>query len=330
MTFASPWWLLWLLVLPVVVAVYGWSRRRRRRQDAALAAQGLVSTQGGRALNWQRHVPFALFVVALGLVVVACARPMATVSLPRRQATVVLCIDVSNSMAATDVKPSRIGAAKIAAKDFVREQPSSVRIGVVAFGEGAVIVQPPTLDHTDVVQAIDNLSLGGGTSLGAGILTSLDAIAGKTIRVSPAELDNDASGNVNIGYYGGSTIILLSDGEDTSQTNPQTWARLASVAGVRIQTIGVGTPGGTTVRIDGFTVATALDSATLKGVASVTNGTYHQADDQAALKTISKGIDLHFTVVKQYTEITAAFAAAAAVFLVAGALMSMLWFGRVL
>ena len=131
-------------------------------------------------------------------------------------------MDVSNSMAATDVKPSRIGAAEIAAKDFVNQQPSSVRIGVVAFGEGAVIVQPPTPDHSDVLSALKSLSLGGGTSLGAGILTSLDAVAGKTIRVNPAELANDASGQVNIGYYGGSTIVVMSDGEDTSQTNPLT------------------------------------------------------------------------------------------------------------
>lgn len=330
MTFASPGWLLCLLALPVVVAVFVWSRRRRKAQQTALAAQGLVTTEGGPASSWRRNLPFVLFMAALALLVVACARPMASVRLPRREATVVLCIDVSNSMAASDVKPSRIGAAEIAAKAFVRQQSSSVRIGVVAFGEGAVIVQPPTLDHSDVLSAINSLSLGGGTSLGAGILTSLDAIAGKTIRVNPAELANDASGQVDIGYYGGATIVLFSDGEDTSQTNPLTWARLASVAGVRIQTIGVGTPAGTTVRIDGFTVATALDSQTLMDVATVTNGSYHQLDDRAALTAISKGIDLHFTVVKQYTEITAAFAAAAALVLVAGALMSMLWSGRVL
>ena len=330
MTFASPWWLLGLLALPLVVAVYVWSRRRRTAQAVALASQGLVATGTGRPQSWRRNVPFVMFLVALALIVVACARPMASVRLPRREATVVLCMDVSNSMAATDVKPSRIGAAEIAARDFVNRQPSSVRIGVVAFGEGAVIVQPPTPDHSDVLSALKNLSLGGGTSLGAGILTSLDAIAGKTIRVNPAELANDASGQVNIGYYGGSTIVVMSDGEDTSQTNPLTWARLASVAGVRIQTIGVGTAGGTTVRIDGFTVATAMNAATLKHIASVTNGSYHQAQGRAALEAISKGIDLHFTLVRQYTEITAAFAAAAALFLVAGALMSMLWFGRVL
>ena len=194
-----------------------------------------------------------------------------------------------------------------------------------------MIVQPPTFDHADVLAGHRAPLLRGRHFLGAGILTSLDAIAGKTIRVNQAALDNDDSGQVNIGYYGGATIVLLSDGEDTSRTTRKPGARLASVAGVRIQTIGVGTAEGTTVRIDGFTVATALDSETLKGVATVTNGAYHQADDQAALKTISKGDRpaLHGREAI-HRDHGASFAAAAAVFLVAGALMSMLWFGRVL
>jgi Ca-activated chloride channel homolog len=330
MTFASPGWLLWLLALPLVVAAYAWSRRRRRVQVAALASQGLITTDGGPARDWRRHIPFALFMLALTLLVVACSRPMATVKLPHRQATVVLDIDVSNSMLATDVKPSRIGAAERVAKDFVRRQAPGVRIGVVAFGEGAVIVQPPTLDHSAVMQAIDHLSVGGGTSLGSGIIASLEAISGKTIKVNPAELAQDASREVNIGYYGGSTIVLLSDGEDTSQTDPQTWARLASVAGVRIQSIGIGTVAGTTVRIGGFTVSTALNSQTLEGVSAVTNGSYHQLDDQSGLSAISKTVNLHFTFVTQNTELTAAFAAAAVLVLLAGALTSMLWYGRVL
>jgi Ca-activated chloride channel homolog len=330
MTFASPGWLLWLLALPVVVAAYAWSRRRRRLQSAALASQGLVATDAGPARDWRRHLPFALFMAALALLVVACARPMATVKLPRRQATVVLDIDVSGSMLATDVKPSRIGAAETVARDFVRQQPSGVRIGVVAFGEGAVIVQPPTSDHTAVLEAIDHLSVGGGTSLGSGILASLEAISGKTIRVNPAELAQDASGEIGIGYYGGSTIVLLSDGEDTSDTDPQTWARLASIAGVRIQTVGVGTVAGTTVRIDGFSVATAMDPQTLEGVAAITNGSYHQLDQQGTLAAISRTINLHFTVVTENTEITAVFAAAAVFALLAGAMTSMLWYGRVL
>jgi Ca-activated chloride channel homolog len=328
-SFGSPERLLWLLVLPLVVAAYVASRRRRSVRAAALAAQGLVTNTAARQWRWRRQLPFALLLVALALLIVAIARPMATIKTVRRQATVILDFDVSNSMAARDVDPSRIGAAETTAKTFVGLQPSGVKIGVVAFGQGAVIVQPPTFDHSAVVQAIDHLSLGGGTSLGAGILTSLDAISGKNIHVDQAALAEDASGEINIGYYGGSTIVLFSDGEDTSDANPLTWARLASIAGVRIQAIGVGTAAGTSIQVDGFTLGTALDSQTLQAVAAITNGSYHQVDDAAGLKAVSRAINLHFAVVTQYTEVTAIFAAAAALILVAGALTSLLWFGRV-
>jgi Ca-activated chloride channel homolog len=330
MTFGSPLWLLALLVVPVMVAAYLSSLRRRTRRTAELAAQGLVATNRGRRQGWRRHLPFALFAAALALLAVALARPMATVTTPRRQATVIMAMDVSNSMAARDVKPTRVGAAKVAASAFVREQPSSVRIGVVAFGPSAVIVDRTTSDHASALRAIKELSLGGGTSLATGILTSLDAIAGKTLKVNRAALSQDNSKEVNIGYYGGATIVLFSDGEDTSRTDPVTMARLASVAGVRIQAIGVGTVAGTTVRIGGFSVATALEPQTLKNVAKVTNGAYHQVDDKSALRDVSNTINLHLTAVTQYTQISAVFAAAGALLLAVGALVSVLWFGRVM
>jgi Ca-activated chloride channel family protein len=330
MTFATPVWLLALLVVPAVVAIYAAGRRRRTRRSEKLAAQGLLVTGPGGRQGWRRNLPVALFAAALALLAVAVARPMATVKTPRLQATVILAMDVSNSMGAEDVKPSRIGAAKMAASDFVRDQPSSVKIGVVAFGPTAVIVQTPTFDHPTVLRAINDLSLGGGTSLATGILTSLDALAGKTLDVNETALNEDNSNEVNIGYFGGATIVLISDGEDTDQLSPETMARLASTAGVRIQTIGVGTVVGTTVQIGGFSVATALDPQTLEGVAKVTNGTYHQVDDRAAVGDVSHTIDLHFTVVNEHIQISGIFTAAAMLFLAVGALLSLLWFGRVM
>lgn len=327
MTFRSPGMLAALLLIPALVAAYVSSQRRRSRRATALAGQGLVTTGAGRR-RLRRHVPFALFTAALALLVVAMARPMATVKTPRQEATVIVAIDVSNSMAATDVKPSRIEAAKTAAQDFVRRQPPAVRIGVVAFGESAVTVQPLTLNHSDAIKAIDRLSLGGGTSLDKGLLTALDAIAGKTLTINEAALSSD-SAQVDIGYYGGATIVLLSDGEETSGPDPVAMAGVASVAGVHVQTIGIGTAAGTTVQIGGFSVATALDSDLLKKVASVTDGSYHEAGDAAGLAAISKTIDLHFKIVSQHTEVTGIFAAAAALLLIAGALLSVLWFGRV-
>lgn len=326
MTFLSPGWLFALVLIPVVVAAYLASRRRRARRAAALAAQGLVQT--GRGGRWRRHVPFALFTLALVLLVLAFARPTATIVTPKRQATVILTFDVSNSMGATDVKPSRLEAAKTVGKEFVREQPSSIKIGVVAFGQGSLVVQPPTTSHTAVLEAIDHLSQGGGTSIGSGILTALDAIAGKTLTVNPASLKNDLA-PVSVGYYGGATIVMFSDGEDTSQVDPVLYGRVASVAGVHIETIGFGTTAGTTVRIDGFTVATSLEPATLESISKVTGGSYHQASGPAALPVISKSINLHLAAVTTHTEITGLFAAAAAILLLAGALLSLVWFGRV-
>ena len=329
MTFATPEWLLALLVVPAVVAVHIAARRRRARRSKELAAQGLLVRDPGRRQGW-RNLPFTLFVAALALLAVAVARPMATVETPRLESTVILAMDVSNSMGAKDVQPSRIGAAEQAARDFVGDQPSSVKIGLVAFGPSAVIVRTPTFDHPAVLRAINDLSLGGGTSLATGILTSLDALAGKTLKVNLRALSEDNSNEVNIGYFGGATIVLISDGEDTSQANPVTMARLASSAGVRIQTIGVGTVAGTTVQIGGFSVATALDPQTLEDVAKVANGAYHQVDDRAAVRDISQTIDLHFTVVNEYIQISAIFAVAAMLLLVVGALLSVLWFGRVM
>lgn len=329
MTFTSPVALLGLLLIPAVVAGYAISRRRRRRRVVALAAQGLVVRDSTKR-KAREHLPFALVVVALVLLVLACARPMATIKTPQRTATVVLALDVSNSMAATDVQPSRIGAAKIVAGDFVRQQSSGVRIGVVGFGQGGVIVQPPTTDHAEVTRAIDHLSVGGSTSIAAGILTALDAIAGKTIHVNLAQLANDDSGEIDLGYYGGSTIVLISDGENTSGTDPVTMARLASTAGIHIETVGVGSAAGTTVQIAGFTVATALDAQTLEDVARVANGSYHQLGDGSAASAVSKTIHLHLSLVSQHTEVTALFAAAAGLLLAIGAAVSVLSFGRVM
>jgi Ca-activated chloride channel homolog len=328
MTFQSPARLVLLLVIPLVVAGYVASRRRGARRAANLAAEGLAVADVGRRLGWRRHLPFALTALALAALAVGMARPAATVKTPRRQGTVVLAVDVSNSMGATDVKPSRLEAAKSAARAFVNKQPAGVRIAVVAFGDGAVPVQAFTTSHSDLVKAIDRLSVGGGTSMGKALLTSLDTIAGKTLTIDPQALASD-SGQVDVGYYGGAVIVLLSDGEETSQPDPVAMAGVASVAGVHIHAIGVGTTQGTTIQVGGFSVATALDSDLLQKVAGVTNGTYHAASDATGLASVARGIDLRFKIVAQHIEITALFAIAAALLLVAGGLLSILWFGRV-
>lgn len=328
MTFGTPAALALLLVVPAVVAAYVRSSRRRARRAADLAGQGLVATAAPARMRRRRHVPFGLFVAALTLLIVGIAQPMATVKTPTREGTVILAVDVSNSMRADDVRPTRLDAAKAAATAFVARQPPEVRVGVVAFGDGAVSVQAPTNAHADVVRAIDRLSSQGGTSLGQALVASLTAIAGKPVVIDAEALASDA-GQVDIGYFGAATVVLFSDGEETGRPDPRAVAEVASVAGVRVHTIGVGTPAGTVVEIDGFNVATALDGELLADVASITDGTYHQAGDAEGLTAISRSIDLRFTLVSEHTEVSGVFAGGGALLLLAGALLSVVWFGRV-
>ena len=328
MTFRSPWMLGLLLVIPALLAAYTSSRRRRSRRAAELSEQGLVTTSFQSRMRVRRHVPFGLFVAALTVLVVGMARPMATVKTPQRDATVILALDVSNSMKAADVKPTRIEAAKTVARAFVDRQPPAVRIGVVAFGDSAVIVQRPTNAHADVVKSIDRVSIQGGTSLGQALVTSLSAIAGKPVTVDPEALASDAA-SVDIGYFGSASVVLLTDGEQTGEPDAVSVAEVASVAGVRVHTIGIGTEAGTVVEVDGFSLATALDGALLEEVASITDGSYHEGNDAAGLEEISELIDLRFKIVSQHTEVTGLFSAAGLMLLLAGAVLSVLWFGRV-
>lgn len=329
MTLKAPWMLAGLVLVAGIVAVYVRDGRRRARRAAVLAAEGLVVTAPPSGPSWRRHLPCALFTLALALLVAGLARPAATVRAPRREGTVILAVDVSSSMGAGDVKPSRFAAAKAAAHGFVAAQPDTVRIGVVAFGNGAVIVQPPTTVHDDVASAIDRLALGGGTSVGQGLLASLRAIAGKPITIDEAALADDA-GTLDVGYYGGSSIVVLSDGEDDGQPEPQAVAGVASAAGVRVHTVATGTESGTVLPIDGFNVATAADPALLREVAAATDGSYQTAGDAEALARVARSIDLRFKVVAQHTEVTAALAAAGAILLLGAAIISVLGSGRVL
>jgi len=181
----------------------------------------------------------------------------------------------------------------------------------------------------DVVAAIKRLSVGGGTSLGQGLHTSLGAIAGKPLTIDEAALERD-DGAVNIGFFGSSAIVLLSDGENTAELDPLRLAEVASTAGVRVHAIGVGTEAGTVVEIDGFSIATALDEGLLQEIAKVTDGTYEQAADAEALTGIYQSIDLDFKRVEEPREVTALFAAAGGLLLALGSVLSIAWFGRVI
>ena len=260
MTLTWPWALLGLLAIPALVVAYRRLLRTQARRRSELAAQGLVL--GGRRRDRWRHVAPVLLLAALAVLVVALSRPVAAVAQPNREGTVVLAFDVSGSMAADDVRPTRLDAAKAAARGFVEQQPASVRVGVVAFGGTAIVTARPTDDRAAVLAAINRLQPQGDTSLGEGILGSLSAIAGRPI-TAPGDAETGAD-ETPIGYYGGTAVVLLTDGEDTGGPDPAELADLASTAGVRIETIGLGTPQGTVIEVDGFSIATALDAATLQ------------------------------------------------------------------
>ncbi len=328
MTFAWPWMLLSLAALPLLL--WGYRRLLRRRLDrrAALAALGLVAPpalSSGR----RRHLAPALFGVALALLLTAMARPQATVADARREGTVVLAFDVSNSMAATDLSPTRMEAAKAAARTFVERQPATIKVGVVVFGESGLITQAPTTERAGVLAAIDRLAPQGGTSLGRGIQTSLSAITGRPVQLDAEGGGVEAQGQ-DLGYHGSAAVILLSDGENTAEPDPLEVAEVASTAGVRIYPIGLGSAAGTVLEIDGFQVATALDEPLLREIASVTDASYFAAADEKELTSVYSSIDLAWTIEAKQMEVTALFAAAAALLLLLGAGLSFLWFGRVI
>jgi Ca-activated chloride channel family protein len=327
MSFIWPKALVLLLATPLLVAAYLNLVRRRADRAAALAAQGFVPTASARRLRRVRHLPFAFFLIALVLLLFALSRPAVSLGIPHREGTVILAFDVSNSMRATDLKPTRIDAAKTAARAFVEKQPDTIKVGVVAFSNGALLTQQPTNNHAQVLASIDRLTPMGGTSLGQGIFASLSAIAGKPLSL-PKNASVDDIENLNVGYYGSGEIVLLSDGENTSQPDPLAVAKLASTAGVHIYTIGLGTTAGTVVQINGFSVATALDEDLLTNIAQVTNGKYFNAPDEASLADIYKNIKLKETTDPLKTEITGALSGAAIGFLIIGGALSLVWFGR--
>jgi Ca-activated chloride channel family protein len=326
MSLAWPWALLGLLALPLVVVAYRRLLRQQSERRADLARQGLVVPTARRD-RW-RHVAPALLVAALAVMLLALSRPVAAVAEPRREGTVILAFDVSTSMAAKDMPPTRLDAAKAAAKGFVDKQPATVKIGVVAFGGNGIIAQQPTTDKDQVLASVNRLTPQGETSLGRGILTSLSAIAGKPI-VSNGDSEQ-GGGETPIGYYGGTAIVLLTDGENTSGPDPVNLADLASAAGVKIYTIGLGSAAGTVLEMGGFSIATHLDEDSLKQISEISGGTYYNATDATSLAQVYDSVQLNWVSRSVPHEITSVVAGVATLLLLAGAVVSVLRRGRVI
>jgi len=319
--------LLAVAVLVTAAAIAGYVVLQRRRA-AALATAGFGSLAGGnsRRAAVRRHLPYALLLAALPIMLTGLARPEAKLAVPRVAGTVVLAFDVSNSMKATDVTPTRLAAAQAAATDFVERQPDSVDVGVLIFGDQALLTQAPTDDHAAAEAAIGRASASGGTSLGQAILVALGTITGKPVSLPAGGAAPDTS---TLGYWPSATIVVFSDGQQTGGPDAEAAAELAAAAGVRIQTVGVGTAKGATVEVDGYQLGTSLDEALLTTVAQTTGGAYHPAGDAAALADTTKSIDLRLTTKKEPVELTAPFAAAALLLLTLGGLLGIRWHGRI-
>ncbi len=296
-----------------------------RRRSAVMRGTNYSLTK--RSSTVRRHVPYALFIAALPLLLIGVGRPQANLKLPHIAGTVVLAFDVSNSMSATDVQPSRLAAAQEAAKGFVDAQPDTVDIGVVIFGQAGLATQKPTNDHTSVKAAIQRMTTAGGTSLTQAIIAALTAITGKQVQLPTEEAQDQPQ--QDLGYWGSATILLFSDGQDAAPDRAVAAAGLASNAGVRIETVGIGTVKGTTVKVDGFQVATALNEDLLTTIATTTGGAYHPAGDAAAINEIHKSIDLRLTTKAQPVEVTALFALAGLLLLGVGGLLMIRWHGRI-
>jgi Ca-activated chloride channel homolog len=301
-------------VLATIALVWWYVRQQRHRANAYQ-----------RRDAWRRHLPQALFLLAAALLLLSVARPEATLPVARSAGTVILAFDVSNSMKATDVEPSRLDAAKAAATEFVEAQPDSVDIGIVAFDQGALTTQQPSEDHAATTAAIKRLQANGSTSLGQAILASLTVVTGK-----PVQLPQEGQEAPDPGYWGSATIVILSDGEDTGGPDAIAAASLAAKAGVRVETVGVGTVDGATVEVDGFQVTTSLDEELLTQIAETTAGTYHRAANAQELHDVYANLDLRLTTERKPVELTGAAAGIAVLLLFIGGILMTTWFGRIL
>jgi Ca-activated chloride channel family protein len=340
--------MLWLLLLvPALVAGYFYLLRRKQQAALKYANLGMVKEAMGPGQRFRRHIPPLLFLLALTAMLVAIARPTAVITLPSQYQTIILAMDVSGSMRAVDVQPNRLSAAQAAARAFVAEQPSNVRIGVVSFAGTAAVVQMPTHSREDIIGAIDRFQLQRGTAIGSGIIVALATLfpdagidvsaliyGGYGRRGMPLDPAGKAEKKefkpVPPGSYTSAAIILLTDGQRTTGPDSLEAARMAADRGVRVFTVGFGTKSGETIGFEGWSMRVRLDEDTLKAIADLTRGQYFYAGTAIDLRKVYESLNSKFLLEKKDMEISALFAAGAAVIALVSALLSLLWFNRIL
>ena len=340
-----PGFLFLLGLIPLIVAVYIWSLRRRRRFAVRYSSLALVREALPHSSRLRRHLPFALFLLALASLVIALSRPVAIVSVPAGRTTVILALDVSRSMCATDIPPSRLEAAKAAALSFIQRQSSSTQIGVVAFAGFAELIQPPSTDQEILEDAVVSLTTGRRTAIGSGILKALDAIAEIDPSVAPSVRESSPGIQptpVPRGAYAPAIIVLLTDGVSNSGPLPLDAAQQAVDRGVRVYTIGFGTEnenqslpacgqsfqGGNPFgggQAFGGQFRRGIDEATLKQIADMTGGTYHSAESAGELQNVFQNLPTSLITRHEIMEISVAFTAIGALLAALAVGLSLSW-----
>ena len=327
--------MLWLLLfVPALVGAYVLAQRRRQRYALRYASLSLVREAVGRGPGIRRHIPPALFLMGVAVMLVALARPVSVVTLPAQEGTVILTMDVSGSMRADDLKPTRLDASKAAARAFVEKQPQGVQIGVVSFSDNAFVVQAPTDDKEAVIAAINRLTFQRGTAIGRGLLTSRDAIFEESDpEFSSSQPITDAPPTptptpLPKGVYEPAVVVLLTDGESNQGPPPLTVVDQIAARGIRVYTVGIGSVEGTVLRTQGRAIRTRLDEKTLKAVAEATDGTYFNATTEEDLQVIYQNLSTQLVFRKQQSEVTAVFTGLAVALSLIGGVLSLLWFNR--
>ena len=340
---------LWLLLLvPLLVGAYLMVLRRKRREALRYPSLAVVRA-GSPQTAWRRHIPPALFLLGLAGALLAAARPSALITLPSNQKVIILAIDVSLSMRATDVEPNRIVAAQAAARSFIADVPTDVRIGIVSFAGTAALVQSPTSNKEDLIAAVDRLQLDRQTAIGSGIVMSLITLFpdhgidlesmvlpyyryGRQALNPPPKPPVKKSDKPFVAVEPGSNpnaaVILLTDGRRTTGPHPIEAARLAAERGIKVYTVGFGTPQGAQVSIEGYSIYMAFDEETLRAIAEFTRAEYFHASTGEQLKKIYENLSSKIILQREHTEITFIFAAASALILLLAGGLSLVWFNR--
>ena len=344
MFFQWPHYLWLMLAVPLLLAAYVWLLRRRGKLAVRFSSLAVVRAAAvGR--NWRRHVPPALLLLACSALLLAAARPVASVPLPWARSTIILAMDVSLSMRVNDVKPTRLAAAQVAAKLFLADLPRNIEVGLVTFAGSSQVAQAATLDRAPLVAAIDGFQMQRGTAIGNAIALCVAElfpdhginVADMTFGGKPRgrSLDDRAKtalkqiAPVTPGSYQSAAIILLTDGRRTTGIDTLEAAKLAADRGVRIHVVGLGSADGASYAAEGMAMYLQLDEPTLREVARMTGGDYHHAGTAEKLRSVYETMGSQMQVSKRETELAPLLALAAALLSLAAGVLSALWFGRI-